>query len=455
MSKERAFSNPASAAMRAAPTTPAAGPESSANAACAAASSSVATPPDERMTSGTGSPASRQDVARAPQVAGEHGPEVGVDRRRRGALVLPELGRDLVGCDDVRLRVSPPQLLGDGALVRRVAEGEEEARRRSRRHRRRAASRERAARARRRGRSALHADAALERDERSWMLRAGPVQVRSRLAAEVEDVLEAPVRDERRPRAAALEQRVRGDRRAVREAVHRPGADGLRSRDDGLLLARGGRDLGRANRPSATSTASVKVPPTSIPSARMRDSTTNAALESPRRAPPRLRRTEPSNGPRRAAGARRRARARRRALPGRPRARRAADVLPRGAVREADHRRRGRARRARRGALAGPRRLARAPPRPPVRPRRRRRRAAPLAGGLRARLARARRVGDPRPGRRRARDGARRRDGRAGARAALPLRDRRGPPSARGDGARRESRHCELDGARAGRRGAR
>jgi hypothetical protein len=37
----------------------------------------------------------------------------------------------------------------------------------------------------------LHADAALERDEGSWMFRAGPVQVRSRLAAEVEDVLEA------------------------------------------------------------------------------------------------------------------------------------------------------------------------------------------------------------------------------------------------------------------------
>ena len=96
---------------------------------------------------------------------------------------------------------------------------------------------------------ALHADAALERDEGSWMFRAGPVQVRSRLAAEVEDVLEAPVRDERRPRATALEQRVRGDRRAVREAIHRLCADGLRGRDDGLLLARGGRDLGRSNRP--------------------------------------------------------------------------------------------------------------------------------------------------------------------------------------------------------------
>ena len=44
----------------AAPTTPAAGPETSANAGCAAASASVATPPDERMTSGSGKPASAQ-----------------------------------------------------------------------------------------------------------------------------------------------------------------------------------------------------------------------------------------------------------------------------------------------------------------------------------------------------------------------------------------------------------
>ena len=57
-----------------APTTPAAGPESSANAAWAAASSSVARPPDERMTSGSGSPASAHAPASAPRYRGEHGP---------------------------------------------------------------------------------------------------------------------------------------------------------------------------------------------------------------------------------------------------------------------------------------------------------------------------------------------------------------------------------------------
>ncbi len=65
MSKASAFSTPASRATRAAPTTPAAGPESSTRAACAAASSSEATPPDERMISGTGKPASSQRSASA------------------------------------------------------------------------------------------------------------------------------------------------------------------------------------------------------------------------------------------------------------------------------------------------------------------------------------------------------------------------------------------------------
>ena len=65
MSNASAFSIPASRATREAPTTPAAGPESSARAAWAAASSSGATPPDERMISGTGSPASSQRDASA------------------------------------------------------------------------------------------------------------------------------------------------------------------------------------------------------------------------------------------------------------------------------------------------------------------------------------------------------------------------------------------------------
>ena len=57
MSRPIAFSKPAAAARRAAPTAPAAGPETRIVAGCSAASSGVVTPPDERMTSGSGSPA--------------------------------------------------------------------------------------------------------------------------------------------------------------------------------------------------------------------------------------------------------------------------------------------------------------------------------------------------------------------------------------------------------------
>ncbi len=75
------------------------------------------------------------------------------------------------------------------------------------------------------------------------MLDARPVQVRAGLPAQVEDVLEALVRHERRPRAAPLEQRVRRDRRPVREALDVLGADGGGGRDDRLLLPCARRDL--------------------------------------------------------------------------------------------------------------------------------------------------------------------------------------------------------------------
>ena len=55
------------------------------------------------------------------EVAACDRPEVRVRGRRRRALVLAELRRDLVRGDDVRVREPAPQLVGDGALVRRVA----------------------------------------------------------------------------------------------------------------------------------------------------------------------------------------------------------------------------------------------------------------------------------------------------------------------------------------------
>ena len=69
--------------------------------------------------------------------------------------------------------------------------------------------------------------------------------MRSCLAAEMEEVLEPLGSDEGRPRALALEQRVRGDCRAVREALELAGTDGSGRSQHGLLLARRGRHLRR------------------------------------------------------------------------------------------------------------------------------------------------------------------------------------------------------------------
>ena len=80
-----------------------------------------ATPPDERITSGSGSPAPTAAARERAQVARRDGPEVRVGRGRRRALVLAELRRDLVRGDDVRVRQPPSQLVGDGALVVGVA----------------------------------------------------------------------------------------------------------------------------------------------------------------------------------------------------------------------------------------------------------------------------------------------------------------------------------------------
>ncbi len=60
------------------------------------------TPPDERMTSGSVSPASAHAPPRELQVAARDRPQIRVDRGGRGALVLPELRGDLVRGDDAR-----------------------------------------------------------------------------------------------------------------------------------------------------------------------------------------------------------------------------------------------------------------------------------------------------------------------------------------------------------------
>ena len=86
-------------------------------------------------------------------------------------------------------------------------------------------------------------EAALQRHQRLGVVLAEPIEMRSRLPAEVEEVLEPLGRDEGRPRALALEQRVRGDGRPVREALDVLGADRAGGGEHGLLLACGGRHL--------------------------------------------------------------------------------------------------------------------------------------------------------------------------------------------------------------------
>ena len=62
-------------------------------------------------------------------------------------------------------------------------------------------------------------------------------------------MLEPLVGEERRPRAAALEQRVRGDGRAVCEALDPRRSDGSRRRQHGFLLPEGTRNLRRPYAP--------------------------------------------------------------------------------------------------------------------------------------------------------------------------------------------------------------
>ena len=64
MSMPIASGSPASLARRAAPTAPPAGPESTLQAPARAASAASAVPPEERITSGSARPRSRQASAR-------------------------------------------------------------------------------------------------------------------------------------------------------------------------------------------------------------------------------------------------------------------------------------------------------------------------------------------------------------------------------------------------------
>ena len=247
MSNAIAFAKPARRASSPAPTTPPAGPETSNRAGCAAASPTEDDAARREHHDRLGQPRVRRRARERVEIRRRHRREVRIDRRRRGALVLAELRRDLVRRDDVHAGIPPPQLLRHRDLVRRVAEGEEQA------HRDRLDVRPELGQRFEIERLELAVGAEpprdavtiRQRDDRLGMRRAQPVQVRPRLPPQVEQMLEAGVADERRARAAPLEQRVRRDRRPVREPLEHnvPRADGARRGEHRLLLPRRGRDL--------------------------------------------------------------------------------------------------------------------------------------------------------------------------------------------------------------------
>ena len=255
MSKHSAPRSPEASAAQAAPAAPPAGPESTVRAACARACSSVASPPEDCMTSGSGSPASARAARERGEVGAQQRREGGVELGRGGALVLAERAHDLVRERDVHAGQPVAQRRAECALVRGMAVGVQEADgdrlgvERGDPLRQPGGILERAARAV--GRHPLGcSDAALRRHERRRMRGAQAVEVRAGLAAELDEVLEALRRDEHRARAAPLQQRVRRDRRAVRERAHvlggRPGA--VQGRADGGehtlgLVVGGGRRL--------------------------------------------------------------------------------------------------------------------------------------------------------------------------------------------------------------------
>ena len=81
--------------------------------------------------------------------------------------------------------------------------------------------------------------ATIQWHERRRMLGARPIEVRAGLPTEMQDVLEALVRDESSARPATLEQRIGRNRGAVGEAADGGRPDGESSGDDRVLLTLG------------------------------------------------------------------------------------------------------------------------------------------------------------------------------------------------------------------------
>ena len=114
-------------------------------------------------------------------------------------------------------------------------------------------------------------EAEAPRDERRRLRPEVVVEVRHAHPPQLEHVAEALGRDERRPRAAALEHGVRGDGRPVHDALDRVAPSPASSRDgvdDRAVVGRRRREHLREAQPppsASSSSTSVNVPPTSAP----------------------------------------------------------------------------------------------------------------------------------------------------------------------------------------------
>ena len=196
-----------------------------------AASAAGATPPDDSITAGSGSPRSARGLAEPAEVAVEQGREVGVDDRRRAALVLAELRQHLDEAETWTPSSALAQALGDRALVRRARGRRTAGRSRSTRPRGppprwrsgRARPRLERPRPRRRGRPARRASMrSAGATSGLGQRRAEAVEARAGSGGAISSRSAKPARgDQRRARAAPLEQGVGADGHPVGEASRR------------------------------------------------------------------------------------------------------------------------------------------------------------------------------------------------------------------------------------------
>ena len=217
-------------------------------AGCAAASASVATPPEERITSGSGQTRPRRRRPEAPRGSPT---SAGPRYASTAAVEARSYSRNsgATSCE-ATTRARGSRRRSSSATARSWLGSRNEKSRQTATASIRSSQRRQRVELQWREHTVrpdplAHSVAALERHERLGVRLAEPVEMSAVLAAKVQQVLEPRGRDEGGPRAFPLEQSVRGRCGAVREALDDLRADGARPRRDRFLLPRPGRHLGR------------------------------------------------------------------------------------------------------------------------------------------------------------------------------------------------------------------